>query len=303
MESDCRPLYSFIFEGIFVGRMPLFICVSGYLFSYLFNERGKYKTLAGFIANKTKRLLLPCFLFTIISCLTFKQNVLYDFFFGGGHLWFLKMLYLCFIVCWLLGRYVKYNWQYVCLIIAAALMFLPGMKFFSIGQFTKYFVFFYLVFLLCKNREKLQPLLNTKKALYFHSLVYWGLCVTLGYLYCINQDIVSGDIIHLNKSVKYLLVLMRVYTIFFAFSLVNTFVSSKFQFSKFFDSINNCSYGIYLLHFYFLMCIQNYAFEYFRYLAYLPPFVGTILVFVVIFSLSYMLTHLFKKTRIGRYLL
>lgn len=182
-------------------------------------------------------------------------------------------------------------------------MFVPEVKFFSIGQFTKYFVYFYWGFLLCKNREKLQPLLNTKKALYFHSLAYLGLCVTLGYFYCINQDIVSEDIIHLNKYVKYLLVLIRVYTIFFAFSLVNAFVTSKSKISKVFDSINNCSYGIYLLHFYFLMCIQNYALEYFKYLAYLPPFVGPLLVFVFIFSLSYMLTHLFKKTRTGRYLL
>ena len=204
VEVDCRPLYSFIFEGVLVGRMPLFICVSGYLFSYLFNERGKYKTFTGFITNKTKRLLLPCFLFTIISCLTFGKNVFRDFFYGGEHLWFLKMLFLCFIVCWLLGRYVKNNWQYGCLFVSVVLMFVPEVKFFSIGQFTKYFVFFYWGFLLCKNREKLYPFLNTKNALCFHSFVYLFLCMALAYLYCINKDVVSGDIIHLNQYVKYL---------------------------------------------------------------------------------------------------
>lgn len=303
MESSCRPIYSFIFEGIMVGRMPLFVCVSGYLFSYLYNEKGKYKTFTGFLMNKTKRLLLPCFLFTIVISLTFNSNVFEAFLYGGGHLWFLKMLYLCFIVCWLLGRYVKGYWQYLCLVFAVFLMFVPPVAFFSIGQFTKYFVFFYCGFLLCKNRLALSSFLDTKKALVFHSLIYLFLCLVLAYLYIGNKSLAMGDIIHQNLYVKYLLVVMRGYTIIFAFSLVNNIVSSRVNFSRLFDRINECSYGVYLLHYYLLYCINTFALTYFIELDILPPPIAPIIVFVVIFSTSFVLTSLFRKTKIGRFLL
>lgn len=303
IETSWRPVYSYIFEGVMVGRMPLFICVSGYLFSYLYNEKGKYATFMGLLQNKTKRLLLPCFLFTIIICLTFHCNVLEHFFFYGGHLWFLKMLYLCFIVSWVLGRYAKGKWQYLCLILTALMMFAPDIKFFAIGQFTKYFVFFYAGFLLCKNREVMKPFFETKNALVFHAIVYLNLCIILAYLYLNNRNLASGDIIHQDANVKYLLVLMRGYTIIFAFSLVNYIVSSRKTICRFFDRINDCSYGIYLLHFYLIDCIKKFAFEDFIKLTNLPPFIAPLLVFGIIFSLSYGLTYLFKKTKIGRYLL
>lgn len=303
IDSDYRPLYSFIFEGIMVGRMPLFICVSGYLFSYLLNERGKYKTFKGFISNKTKRLLLPCFLFTIVTSVTFGQNVIIEFLYGGGHLWFLKMLYLCFILCWLLGRFIKGKWQYLCLLISIILMFAPEIHFFAIGQFTKYFVFFYFGFLLCKNREELKFIIDTPKALILHSLVYLCLSIVLAYLYCNNSILASEDIIHKNMYVKYLLVLMRGYTIILAFSIVNNAIKSKDHISRFFDTVNSCSYGIYLFHCYFLNCIKEFAIGYFQKLSLLPPFLGPLLVFIIIFSLSFVLTYLIRKTSVGRYLL
>lgn len=303
LGSNWRPLYSYIFEGILVGRMPLFICVSGYLFSYLFNEKGKYNTFTSFIKNKTRRLLLPCALFSLIYGMTFHENLVNTFFYGGGHLWFLKMLFICFIVCWILGRFVKGYWQGLCLCFSILLMFAPQVNFFSIGQFTKYFVFFYTGFLLCKNRLELKTYLGTRNALICHSLVYLAMCLLLLYLYSKNWNMTYGDIIHKDTYVKCLLILMRVYTIPFAFSLVDNILSSKSQISKVFNSINDCSYGIYLLHFYFLMLIQSYALQYFKYLESLPPFIGPFLVFVVIFSLSYYLTFLIKKNKIGSYLL
>ena len=106
-ECPLRGLYSYLFETVMVGRMPLFVCVSGYLFSHLLLDRGKYQSFSGFIKNKIKRLLIPCFTFTGLMCVCLHENYITAIWQGGYHLWFLKMLFLCFITCWISSYFTK----------------------------------------------------------------------------------------------------------------------------------------------------------------------------------------------------
>lgn len=69
IESPARPILSYLFNGVMIGRMPLFFSVSGYLFAYLFVEAGKYQNFFSFVKNKLRRLLLPCLLFSILLSL------------------------------------------------------------------------------------------------------------------------------------------------------------------------------------------------------------------------------------------
>lgn len=62
-------IYEFIFRVVLIGRMPLFVFVSGYLFSHLILDRGKYTTFRGFVKNKFERLLVPFFVFSGILSL------------------------------------------------------------------------------------------------------------------------------------------------------------------------------------------------------------------------------------------
>lgn len=51
--------------------MPMFVFVSGYLFAFLI-AKNKYPTFGYLIKNKTKRILLPYFLFGIIMMAEYK---------------------------------------------------------------------------------------------------------------------------------------------------------------------------------------------------------------------------------------
>lgn len=79
-------------------RMPLFILISGYLFSHLENAKGKYPTLKALVSNKFKRLIIPLLVFATIFMVTtndFNWRPYYSW--GYQHLWFVSMLFWCFV--------------------------------------------------------------------------------------------------------------------------------------------------------------------------------------------------------------
>ena len=79
-------------------RMPLFITISGYLFSHLENDRGKYATVNDLLTNKFKRLIIPFFVFATIFMLSIN-NFIWEPYYSWeySHLWFIAMLFWCFI--------------------------------------------------------------------------------------------------------------------------------------------------------------------------------------------------------------
>ena len=167
--------YSFIFDYVLAGRMPLFFFISGYLFSHLVIDRGKYTSFKGFLENKLKRLLLPCVIFIGIMSLTLQEDFLHQLFFYGFHLWFLKVLFVCFIVCWLCNRYVKNTKAEVAVWMLSFLMMAgPMIQFWALGQFFKKFVFFYTGYLIYKHRARF-PLLFNKKGLILFSICFISL--------------------------------------------------------------------------------------------------------------------------------
>lgn len=94
-----------------------FALVSGYLFSYLKYEQGKYGQFLPFLKNKAKQLLIP-YVFVAalwvlpIHCLFFQPDALtviknYVFAMGPGQLWFLVMLFVVFAMFWPLSDFFR----------------------------------------------------------------------------------------------------------------------------------------------------------------------------------------------------
>lgn len=304
LDSPLRPTYSLFLEGIIVGRMPLFVCVSGFLFSYLFRERGKYQDFLGFFKNKIKRLLLPCVLFSVIISCTLQNHIIYDLFYKDYHLWFLKMLFICFMLTWVVGKYVKRKYQIVAWGVSLSLMALPDLEFFSVGQFFKYYVFFYTGFLFCKYRSEMAKYLDNRNALIVHTAVFLSACMALAVVYHNNQELAMGDIIHKSKDVVLIRHFLRFYTLVWGFSVVNNILSMNGgKCHPLFTKLNDLSYGIYLLHVYILYTIHFYLFDFFTYFSDVMRGGAPFLLFLFVFGLSVIATYLFKKTRVGKYLL
>ena len=94
-----------------------FVLVSGYIFYYGKYEKNKYQCLLPFICSKSKRLLIP-YIFVVaiwvlpITMMFFKFDI-YTVFYryiiaaSPSQLWFLWMLFWCFIIVWLLSDFIK----------------------------------------------------------------------------------------------------------------------------------------------------------------------------------------------------
>lgn len=95
--------YFTIFSVFFIpdALMPVFTFLSGYLFYYLYVEKGKYREMKGFVWKKLKRLVIPFFTIGTIVTLTAPLRYVSQLIYGeGNHLWYAMMLFWCFIFAW-----------------------------------------------------------------------------------------------------------------------------------------------------------------------------------------------------------
>jgi len=94
-----------------------FALVSGYLFSYLKNEKGKYASLSFLARNKAKRLLVPYAVVSIAWIIPLEcyfnhydiEEIITRYVLGTSpnQLWFLMMLFWCFIGAWFLSSVIE----------------------------------------------------------------------------------------------------------------------------------------------------------------------------------------------------
>ena len=125
--SFMNRLFVFLSLIIYKFHMPLFMAVSGAVFSW---TMGKFETLAELVRNKAKRLLLPFLLVTTFISVPLKYaggyyahstHVIWDMLcgqyllLGNSHLWFGVSLFYIFVIFYCLERYhVPQNCLYWC---------------------------------------------------------------------------------------------------------------------------------------------------------------------------------------------
>ena len=91
--------YKWIARTSYAFMLESFVFLSGYLWSYQRNSLGKVRTFYHTVMDKSARLLIPCWVFSIIYLILFESgngdyNRLLAILEGEGHLWFLPMLFL-----------------------------------------------------------------------------------------------------------------------------------------------------------------------------------------------------------------
>lgn len=126
-------------------QLAAFVFVSGYLFGLKKNKVNE----TGFVMQKFKRLMIPALLFGLIYyfCFIFDKNEFSLFscivkLLGGiGHLWFLPMLFWCFVVTWLLRNCRINQWVLGILLIMMSLLPMPIPV--GIGNMLHYLIYFY----------------------------------------------------------------------------------------------------------------------------------------------------------------
>jgi len=132
--------YAFMLEG--------FVFVSGYVFGFQMRTKGRWKLGAKqLLWGKFKRLMIPCMLFSFLYIALFGnisqpiQYTLYGLISGYAHMWFLPMLFWCFVGVFVIEKLkVKRKCVLFTLILASSIV--PTNIPFQIGTAVYYMLFF-----------------------------------------------------------------------------------------------------------------------------------------------------------------
>ncbi len=271
-------------DFIYSFHMPLFICVSGAVYSMCVIDLGKYKNTLKFLTNKAKRLLIPYIVFGLL----YVAPVMWKFgFVQGGflsyclngiilaqnnrHLWYVLSLFIIFAFCALINKLPKKANCFLTLAILIAVSFVSNRfpLMFSISSAVKYAHYFAAGYIMNKYKEEITAICKNPFML---------LLLAVGFALSYYKDV------EIVKAYSMILIVFGLSDI-----IPDTVCNNKV-----FASLKRNSFGIYLFHpmiiyvmFYYLGNIQTNA--------YLLCFS----IAAAAFAVSYVLTEIVRKAHLG----
>lgn len=284
--------YMFNQAGAINIAMPLFVWISGYLF--YFELRMNNLTLKKLAIKKFKRIILPYIVFSMIFMLTTNSFSFEPFYRGGyWHLWFLPMLMWCFIVGRMFfpivkgeNRLAQIGIQAILFIIIFIPIKLPEL--FEMQKLKNWFCWFYLG-MMSWRYEKV--IINFFK--YTHiALLLALICIVIMILYpTLYED---------YTWYKILASFCGIFSLWYFFSLISW---KNLFFTDFLLSLSGLSFGVYVFHNWMqmhmlsktvqrLLPIESFASNH----IYLFP----VLLCILAYAFSAMLTYALRQTKIGR---
>lgn len=281
-------------------HIQAFTMASGFLFYYL-KAKGKYNDCMNDIKRRAKRLLVPL-VFTLILWVIpiyikfygINQKILINKFLllvSPSQLWFLPMLFLIFCFFEIFSDKIKINVRGLtyCYIITTILGYglqLLDVNYFQINTAIRYILYFYLGGLLYYNRDKI----NKKEILYLAI----GTIIILIFL-LITKDTGIKLLKYINILITPVLSLCEVSLIYFLYDwLVN---NKKINLNnRLYKILEDNSFGIYLFHqqvVYICILLLN---------GLVHPIIQCILAFIISLSISLIMSIVFKKFKITRFM-
>lgn len=305
MAEKYKDLYLIINQYVLNFRMPLFLFISGFLFSFLESEKSKYPTFTALVKNKFKRLIIPYLIFTTIYMLTTGMGFNLKILLSGwlAHLWFIATLFWCFIFTRLsvLIPYGRTLWfKCALLTISFILLFpdLPIIGFLGIQELPEWFFWFYLGYVISPHREQLFRYLNKRKVwLFVLTAVY-----TLGLVYTTTLTGNEGE----NSWVAYPGQVSIVLLVWYITNYAIRNSSKAWYENRIFKELNRTSYGIYVLHYWLQVLIVSTSVKQVLHLDELAAnhiYAFPFMLFLTTLLLSYIGARLLLKTAIGRFLI
>ena len=289
--------FRFIQCGLINTAIPLFIFTSGYLFIYLINN-GKYKTFSDLALKKSKRLLLPYFVFGIIMMWTTGQGFNPIKLLDGcyWHLWFLPMLFWCFVLSWLIRNFIQrldLIYGFIFLIICFGFSLLPKLpvKIMCIHGLPLYYCWFYMGIFCYQNRDRITDFLSKHKKIYISLLLLYFII----FLWPIEY-----------ADIRWYGILQQSVGILCIWHLTHIIPWENMQITKYITSFSKYCFGIYIFHNWIgLFMVSPTAQSIFN----LENFAENHIIlfpltlFLINFIISFILTKLCLITKPGRFIL
>ena len=295
------PTYKWIARTAFAFTLEAFVFISGYLFAF---QKITLNKSGGVIINKLKRLILPSIIFSIPYFLIFYDykgigNFLYSIVNGCGHMWYLPMLFWCFVGVVILQK-IKIDDSWKLLFLALINLFWPLSLPFQLGVATNYIFYFYLGYVVYKHSERIKESI-TSKTLVISWIIFILVFILLRPL---KETIIIGDQDFrlyrlLTDSVRSTcqLIYATIGTITFYITMV--YYTRNKQLGKYTITLASCCFGIYLIH-QFLLKALYYNTDFASIVGpYWLPWLG----FIIVLLVSFLLAILLLKTKVGKFLI
>lgn len=287
--------------------LELFVFVSGYVFGYQVRVKSESKLQAkDLFLGKFKRLMIPCMVFSMLYILLFGditqpiQKTLYGLVNGIGHMWFLPMLFWCFVGVWIIEKkHLKPKWAMLLLVLALLVSFLPLP--FRMGTAMYYMVFFYVGYIIQRNDISVDWL-YTKRSVIITTLSFIVLFSSLTLLKerigvaqtgRANQRITSVVVFSVQHALR--LVYASV-GIVMTLSWVSCYLK-RHAVTQWMEQVGALSFGVYLFQQFILKGLYDHTT--------LPSFLGCYWLpwvgFVVALLGSLLMAYLIRVTNFGRF--
>ncbi len=295
------PTYKWIARTAFAFTLETFVFISGYLFAF---QKITLNKSGGVIINKLKRLILPSIIFSIPYFLIFYDykgigDFLYRIVNGCGHMWYLPMLFWCFVGVVTLNK-IKINDGWKLLFLALINLFWPLSLPFQLGATTKYIFYFYLGYVVYKHSERIKESI-TQKGIVISWIIFILVFISLrplkGTIIIGDQDFRLYRLLTCSARNTCQLIYATIGTI--TFYITNVHYTKYKQLSKFTISLASCCFGIYLIH-QFLLKVLYYNTDFASIVGpYWLPWLG----FIIVLLISYLFAIVLLKTKIGKFLI
>lgn len=256
------------------------------------------------VVNKLKRLILPSVAFSTAYFIIFFKyegigDCLMQIINGCGHMWFLPMLFWCFIGCWLLVNVNCKEIFKLVFLVMLNIIPLPTMPL-RVTSACSFMLYFYSGYMVYQHRDKISDWLNARKIV----LMWVGAALCFVVFRPLRDFLVTSN--SMESMLKIALIsgnhfaqlLYATATLFAFYGTVMLYVKNH-NLNKFTIRLAGCCFGIYIF--------QQFILQLLYYKTSFPKFVGPYWLpwcgFVIATLASYGLTVVFLKTKTGRFLI
>jgi len=307
------PVYWWLDKLSYAFMLEMFVFISGYVFGFQVRTKGEEKLRAkNLLWGKFKRLMIPCMVFSLLYILLFGnitqpiQRTLYGLVNGVGHMWFLPMLFWCFVGVWIVEKIqLKPNLILPILVVVSVVSFLPLPL--RLGRTMYYMLFFYVGYILQRENVSLERFYTLK-----HSVIALVLfCLLFPAFTLLKEKLghtsMEGILVDNQLIIKALnLSLSKLLQIIYAFvglAMLFLFVgykekTRKVEIPHWLINLGGLCFCVYLLQQFILMGLYYYMGVPAFLGCYWLPWVG----FVVTLISSVLIAFLMVKTKIGKLL-
>lgn len=303
-------IYQWLCNFISGFRIETIALVAGYVFAYQSIVLKRKYDLQPFVVKKFKRLIIPMLFFGIFYYAMFLytpstfsiSNFLLKLFSGCGHLWFLPMLFWCFLTIWIIDHFNLSSWKTLVILALLAILPLPFYRLpLGFARLPHFLFFVYGGYFLYEHRKYLLHYGLSLKSI----TSFWFVYVVL--------VIVRHTFIHTSFEISPLfstrlwrpcfssldLLISCIGIIALYCTISRKTIKVSFVPKQWIIRASDYCYGVYVFHQFILVYLYHYTSIVPNVNPYVIPWIGL----CTAFSVSWCLTKITLLTRFGRYLI